>query len=388
MTGRMSYVDYQSMPLNLPLPYDEIRFRQPAARDLPGSTTLHRRELRWTIDSNYSQLCKRDQWLATIIPSQSLYFFHLTDLAVITNAASNAVYSLTAANSSIKDSILFYQGKLKSWLSSLQPVFGFTAFNAKHADESPKPPSADSREQIGLVLAYYGSQVILNRPCLTHPDIKAGTNIRIPRSYFGDTTAKACVHFALAIISVLPDEPDMKWVLKMTSWWYLLHTIMRALTILLIQLSIGQVPILTTVGSEMGKEREGEGVKAVKDASKKALFWLHSMAKQDPSSRRAFHISQKLFNLVTMQIQGVLDSAVAAIPDSGKEGPEPTAACQGSDDFGFASMKILGDAFNWGPDNTASESSDEQQQAPLALDPVLLSFDKYDSQRGLSPTEI
>jgi hypothetical protein len=289
------------------------------------------------------------------------------------NAASNAVYSVTATTNSVKSSILFYQGKLQSWLSSLHPVFEFTVFNATHAEQTPKPPSTDSREQIGLALAYYGSQVILNRPCLTHPGIKAGTNIIIPRSCFGDTAAKACVHFALAIISVLPDEPDMKWVLEMTSWWYLLHTIMRALTILLIQLSIGQVPILTTDGNKMGKEREGEGVKAVRDASKKALFWLHSMAKQDPSSRRAFLISQKLFDHVTMQADG---RETAGVVSAGREAM--AAGRQASDDSGFASMKILGDAFNWGPDNTASECRDEQQQAPLALDPALLSFDKYD----------
>lgn len=370
MTGRIPYVDSQSMSLHLPLPYDEIRLQQPATRE------LHRKQLQWTIDSTNSELYTRDQWLATVIPSQSLYFFHLTDLAVTMNAASHAVYSLTATNSSIKNSILFYQGKLQSWLSSLQPAFGFTAFNAKHTDETPKATSTSSREQIGLALAYYASQVILNRPCLTHPEIKAGTNIMTPRSYFGDATAKSCVHFALAIISVLPDEPDMKWVLQMTSWWYLLHTIMRALTILLIQLSIGQVPILTTDGNKMGKEREGEGVKAVRDASKKALFWLHSMAKQDPSSRRAFHISQNLFNNVMMQMQGVRDPS-AVIPVSGKE---DASARQGSGDCsGSAPAKILGDVFNWGPDNTASESRDEQQQAPLSLDPALLSFDKYDS---------
>lgn len=373
MTGRISHVDYQSMALHLPLPYDEIRFRQPAARELPGSPSSRRRQLQWTIDSTTAELYIRDQWLETIIPSQSLYFFYLTDLAVTMNAASNAVYSLTATTNSVKSSILFYREKLQSWLSSLQPVFEFTAFNATHAEQAQKVPSTDSKEQIGLALAYYESQVTLNRPCLTHPDIKPGTNIIIPRSCFRDATAKACVHFALAIISVLPDEPDMKWVLEMTSWWYLLHTIMRALTILLIQLSIGQVPILTADGSKLGKERDGEGVRAVRDASKKALFWLHSMAKQDPSSRRAFLISQKLFYHITMQTDG---RGSAGIVSAGREAM--AAGRQASDDSGFASMKILGDAFNWGPDNTASECTDEQQQVPLSLDPALLSFDKYD----------
>ncbi|KAL4801638.1 hypothetical protein BDV18DRAFT_148397 [Aspergillus unguis] len=154
---------------------------------------------------------------------------------------------------------------------------------------------------------------------------------------------------------------------------------MRALTILLIHFSIGQVPVVTTARKQMGKEREGERIKAVRDASKKALFWLHSMAKQEAGSRRAFHISQNLFNLIIKQ--NARESSVISV----LEKEAASSRHQGPGYFGYVSTKPLGDAFNWGPDNTASESTDEQQQAPLSLDPALLSFGNYDLERDLPP---
>jgi hypothetical protein len=89
------------------------------------------------------------------------------------------------------------------------------------------PPNG--REQVNLAMAYYSSHMILNRPCLAELDIETGTNIKIPRTNIEDETAKACVHFALALISILPDVPDIKWVAAMTSWWPLLHTIIPML---------------------------------------------------------------------------------------------------------------------------------------------------------------
>ncbi|KAL4984856.1 fungal-specific transcription factor domain-containing protein [Aspergillus falconensis] len=379
MTGRPSYIDYQSMSVCLPLPFDEAQFQPPGAEELLKAPAVRDSKLQWTVDATESELYTRDQWLATIRPRQPLYFFHLVDLSVIMHAASRAIYGIPTAEDIVESNISFYREKLESWMSSLQPAFAFTTSdaNAHHADRDEKILGAglasDCRERISLALAYYSSQVVLNRSCLTYPEVQAGTNLRIPRSRFGDDTAKSCVHFALALVSILPDQPDMRWISKLTSWWSLLHSIVLALTVLLIQLCVGQVPVRDASGVQEGIEREGEGNDAVRDASKKLLLWLHSMAKQDPSSKRAFHICQRLFCAIArtngFDLQGVASVLLAKQEASRLGDLDPGS-------FRPKPMKLHEDFADWGPDITGSESGYEQDQVPF-IDPALLSFENY-----------
>jgi hypothetical protein len=381
MTGRTSCIDNQSMSVHLPLPYDEAQFALPEVVELLGDASSRESKLQSTISASNSERYARDEWLRDIIPSQSLYFFHLVDLSVTMQSATKAVYSLTATKDSIGANISFYQEKLQSWLSSLQPAFTFIIYDANDINSVSAP---NCREQVALAMAYYSSQMILNRPCLTDLDVETGTNIKIPRSNFEDDTAKACVHFALALISVLPDVPDIKWIAAMTTWWPLLHTIMRALTILLTQLSIGLVSVMNVYGEQqIAQENEGEDAEAVREASKKALLWLHSMAEQDPSSRRAFHIGKRLFHLVTpsqawLDLQDISsDSALLGAGDE-SEKEKAFARAQGLNGFGPGSLNLPESFVNWGPDCTGCESVDEEAEVPLYLDPVLLSFDSYE----------
>ncbi|KAL4876827.1 fungal-specific transcription factor domain-containing protein [Aspergillus karnatakaensis] len=382
ITGRVSCIDSQSMSVHLPLPYDEGQFSLPEVTELLQDCSLRETKLQSTIHASTSERSARDQWLRDIIPSQSLYFFHLIDLSITMQAATKALYSLTATKDSISAKIPFYQEKLQFWLSSLQPAFAFIIFDANDLGGMSAP---NSREQVSLAMVYYSSQMILNRPCLTELDIEAGTNIKVPRSNFEDDTAKACVHFALALISVLPSKPDIGWIMSMTSWWLLLHTIMRALTILLTQLSIGLVSVVDVSGEQQpGEANPGEDAEAVREAAKKALFWLHSMAEQDPSSSRAFHIGKRLFHLVTPS-QAWIDlqelSAESALLGAGHENEKQRAfanAQHGLNGFGTVSLNLPERSMNWGPDCTGFESGTEEVDPPLYLDPVLLSFDSYE----------
>ncbi|KAL4750705.1 hypothetical protein BDW72DRAFT_175425 [Aspergillus terricola var. indicus] len=375
MTGRPPCINCQSMSVRLPLPFDEAQFRLPGVEELLKIPAARERKLQWTVHATESELYARDQWFATIRPRKSLYFFHMVDLSVIMQAASRAIYGLTAAKGSLESNITFYREKLKLWLSSLQPAFAFTRHANGYRRDSGEMLGLAShcRERTGLALAYYSSQVVLTRSCLTYPEVQAGTNVQTPRSRYGDDTAKSCVHFALALVSVLPDQPDMKWISKLTSWWCLLHSIMRALTVLLMQLSVGQVPVRSPSGEREGIAREGEGIDAVRDASKKVLLWLHSMAKQDPSSKRAFHIGQRLFCTIArtngLDLQGVASVLMAKQEASRLDGLDLGSFCP-------KSLKLQGDFTDWGPDITGSESGYEQDQVPF-VDPALLSFEEY-----------
>jgi hypothetical protein len=228
-------VDHHSISAFPPIPFCEAHFNEPEAQQLLSDTSLREEKLCWAIYSKDADLESRNRWLKTIEPTPALFYFHFMDLSIITHAAVKAIYSLSKDRGTGQGEIPLYQKKLHTWLAHLHEPFAFT-------DNDNKPEvTRDSREQVSLAMAYYSAQIILSRPCLTRPEMKEGTNIRFPPSRFGNDAAKTCVHSAAALISILPDEPDTRWLLRMTPWFCVLHFIMQAVTVLLIQLVIGQV---------------------------------------------------------------------------------------------------------------------------------------------------
>ncbi|KAL5043086.1 hypothetical protein BDW71DRAFT_130046 [Aspergillus fruticulosus] len=383
MTGRVPCVDHRAMSLYPPVPYDESDFDDPELKKILGATDQREKRLRFTIDATDEELATRTAWLQSIKPNVSLYFFHLVDLSIITHAAVMAIYSLQASRESHigrgQSEIPHYQSRLLSWVSNLHPAFTFT----DKEDINELSLSKDSRVQVTLALSYYSSQIILSRPCLTRPDLREGTNIRFPRSRFGNDTARTCIHSALLLISVLPDEPDIMWMLKKSPWWCILHYIMQALTVLLIQLSIGFVPDDDAEPSQKeGQEQynsKRHAPEEVWNASKKALCWLQCMAKQDPSSGRAFEISEGFMRRIAKAKGLEMDfpPGTGAREDAQMSGSNPRG--QGHELGGNTRKSSLlpsllhQEAMNWGPDWTVSEGYYEQdhQQHGFVLDPAL-----------------
>ncbi|KAL4994263.1 fungal-specific transcription factor domain-containing protein [Aspergillus recurvatus] len=388
MTGRVPCLNHRAMSLYPPAPYDESDFDDPKLKTILEMTAQHGERLHFTIDATDEELASRTAWLQSIKPNASLYFFHLVDLSIITHAAVMAIYSLQSARDSHsgcgQSEIPHYQSRLHSWASNLHPAFAFTDKNINELSLSK-----DSRAQVTLALSYYSSQIILSRPCLTRPVAEGGSNIRFPRSRFKNDTALTCVHSALSLISVLPDEPDTTWMLRKSPWWCILHYIMQAITILLIQLSIGVVPEdVIEPGKKEGQEQTEEQKKnndkqhapeMVWNASKKALRWLQCMAKQDPSSNRAFEISEGFLRRIAKAKNLEMDflARTGTREDTRMSGFDPRD--QGHELGGntrkssCSSDLLHQERMNWGPDCTVSEGYYGQgnQQYPFALDPAL-----------------
>ncbi|KAL4969445.1 Zn(II)2Cys6 transcription factor [Aspergillus stella-maris] len=402
MTGRASSVDYRSMSLYPPIPYDEGQFDSSKLHNLLASIQVREERLQWTVHANDLNLNERTQWFRSLPATQSLYFFLLVDLFLITHAAVLAVYGLTAKNGTGQSEIPRHQEKLYTWLSNLKPPFAFTNEDGKlDVDRT-------SKSQVSLALEFYSSQIILARPCLTRPDVKAGTNIRFPRSRFGNDTAKTCIHSAVALIAVLPETPDTDWILHKTPWWCILHFIMQALTVLLMQLSIG--PIRTKSGpanvqyqnQSAARQHQGQGqgpsqgpapehdFDAILEACKKALRWISRMAQDDQSSCRAFEIANSLIRRIAkakgFDLHRVPSPALdlnssrtgsSSSSSSGSRSRRRRADSPLASQRNAPGARAWRDQFNWGPDCTVCEADWEQQQthSPFVLDPTLFSAD-------------
>ncbi|CEL04975.1 hypothetical protein ASPCAL06097 [Aspergillus calidoustus] len=374
MTGRSPCVDHHAISAFPPIPFCEAHFGEPEAEKLLSDALLREERLSWAIYASDADLESRSQWLKGIEPTPALFFFHFVDLLIITHAAVKAIYTLSKDRDTGQAEIPLYQKRLQTWLAHLQQPFAFT-------DQETVPEVArDSREQVSLAMAYYSAQIILSRPCLTRPDMREGTNIRFPRSRFGNDTAKTCVHSAVALISILPDDPDTRWLLRMTPWWCVLHFIMQAETVLLIQLAIGQVPV---EDDGHGKRRHRGGLYthadpgAVLQGAKKGVRWLHAMSNQDASAARAFRITERFLRRIAAAKGLDLEGVPMAADDGGQDSGQALSA---SHPWG---MPPWAEGVNWGPDGTVSEGGSElHQDTPFALDPIFLSGDDGHGGRG------
>jgi hypothetical protein len=368
MTGRSPCVDHHAISAFPPIPFCEAHFDEPEVKKLLSDTHLREERLSWAIYASDADLESRSQWLKGVEPTPALFFFHFVDLLIITHTAVKAIYTLSKDRDTGQAEIPLYQKRLQTWLAHLQEPFAFT----------DKEVARDSREQVSLAMAYYSAQIILSRPCLTRPDMKEGTNIRFPRSRFGNDTAKTCVHSAAALISILPDEPDTRWLLRMTPWFCVLHFIMQAVTVLLIQLVIGRVADRNGNGERRdgGEAKDETAPRVVLEGAKKGLRWLHAMGERDRSAERAFCITERFVRRIAaakgLDLDGVPRSTDDGRQDSGQ-------ALSASRPWGMPHPQ---DDVNWGPDGTVSEGGAElHQDTPFALDPIFLSGDDGHGER-------
>ncbi|PYH86493.1 hypothetical protein BO82DRAFT_325641 [Aspergillus uvarum CBS 121591] len=377
MTGRTSCIEWRSFSIPAPIPFDEAQFHCPQAAEFISDPALRERTFVFTGNTPKFQIDARNQALQAVEPNRSLYFFYLADLAVISHAAVKAVYGLQSFGlpKCASDKITHFQQMLRDWLSSLQPCFQFCDSNGRLKMTTPCP------ERIALALAFYSSQIILNRPCLTRPDMKEGTRTRYPRSPFADATALICLQSAIDLTAILPDLPNMDWLCEMTPWWAVLHYIMQALIILLLQLAVGPVDVQRGTMTEEGQGSVGtaEEPGVILERAKKCLRWLHAIASRSPSSRRAFISCERLLHRIAaihgFDLEGIPQTSTLA-DRTANGGLQHYYAPHGSAQHSESAYSDpLREAQWWGADFTYSEPDVEEQAIrPFSLDPTLLEF--------------
>ncbi|KAJ5096347.1 hypothetical protein NUU61_005703 [Penicillium alfredii] len=332
MTGRASSVSESLSSVPAPVPFEEERFHQPEAQILLRDLAFREVQLQPTLFESSSQL--QGGASATTYPAcASLFFSCVVDLALITQAILNRVYSIEGAREStnqIEYRVQKYGQRIDRWLARLPAPYRFTIPNAGpwHLNlvqlEDPAVPFA--RERICLAMNYYSARITLCRPCLTQSHI-ASPNPLGPtrRAQFKTDMATQCLQAACALISILPMTPDVPWLARVAPWWTTLHFLMQATTALLLGLSYcspsptpgpfynpGSVlaslnpsnptatapapsattssqPPPSTVTSPYTPILQTDLCTAIAQ-TKTALSWIHAMAAVDPASRRAFFL--------------------------------------------------------------------------------------------------
>lgn len=284
MTGRVSCLGDGSCSAHPPL-LENPEYGLSGVGQLGYGRFAQVSDMQWTIYQRDEQIEAQHTRLKSMEPSASLYFFYLVDLALITHAITNREYSTSIFRdgwAQIESRIGIYSQKLDQWVSGLHPSL---VFEDNHGNLLPRSRSC---YPVSLALHYYSARIVLNRHCLIRPKTDGKTDIRFLQSRFRNKTASAFLRASLALIAVLPDQPDTGWAYNVAPWWSFLHFLMQATIVSLIHLSV--VPRPTRAETGEGAAGSTETPEVVLAATKKALHWLHCLGRTDGAARRAFQL--------------------------------------------------------------------------------------------------
>jgi hypothetical protein len=133
---------------------------------------------------------------------------------------------------------------------------------------------------------------------------------------------------ACRMLDLIPDEPNAIQLYSIAPWWCVLHYLMQAATVLLLELSFGTVHM---------PEEEKNFIQL----SKKATRWLFAMSEQSIASRRAW----QLCDLSLRKLAQGMKYDVSDMPEYPYH-PEPTTTTRSESEDGPVPNNV-GDY--WGP---------------------------------------
>jgi hypothetical protein len=372
LTGRVSCLDDRSCRAHPPSPID-LGSEKEGSPDYGFVEEVYsRKSLYWTLHGTRIQLQQRLEWFQTLQPTKSLRFFHLVDLQMITHAVLNHVYNTDVYREGwdeIAVRMSSYDVKFNLWLHGLGRPFKFMNANGNlQAKEL-------SQDQLSLALNYFSSQIILHRPCQSRLKLGEAVN-QLPRSSYRQKGALSCLRAALAVISTLPDKPDMEWLYRMMPWLNILHFIMQAVAVLLIDVTVKGSWEKTVVSPICNADGIAESfdptTTEVFAGIKKAMCWLVQKAHKDCSAQRALDICTKVvFQFDPTNGWGLCDVHSNPRRNTGE------AACADLPSLLPTSTKEHSTP-GWGPDKEEHESAGDQETPLSSLDPMLLATSYLD----------
>lgn len=206
------------------------------------------------------------------ITNSGTYLTNIIQLCEITQGALQLYNSNTHEQSwqEIQETISSLNEELGKWVTSLPEGLNF--LREDHQEHQY------ARERNSLDILYHNTRILVNRPCLCRLDRRMeqqATNA----THLDKQAASACVSSALTIASGLASDPTkcVTSIYKFGPWWNMVHTIMRSLIVLLLEVSL--------------RPRDRHDIVP---SLKKLIRWLRAMRTNDAVARRAYKIA---FNL-------------------------------------------------------------------------------------------
>ncbi|KAL8946438.1 MAG: hypothetical protein Q9222_007167 [Ikaeria aurantiellina] len=312
MTGRPTSFTASDCPAPLPMPLDEDAYTSGAdpetyntpairkLRELPADGSRSSNLSTSTSSSVSSRNTHRSPSASSMPlfaplsleglypqPNIGMFFLYSSKLSGLADEVLNQLYQPPVMRKSwadVQEMIVKLREKLEQWRTLLPPVFDFTVEQAG---------DVLLRQRMDLAFAYYSTMIIVNRPCLCK--MKEKMPLESERgSNIDQFNATSCVLAARSLVDLLPHQPDPTRLYRVTPWWNMVHHLMQAATVLMLELSFRASHCPGMVD---------ELVQAVQ----KVVRWLYSMSANDKAAGRAWRLSNDLLRKVVPKVGRRMD---------------------------------------------------------------------------------
>jgi hypothetical protein len=158
--------------------------------------------------------------------------------------------------------------ELDEWAKAVPPE-GFSLMDSVEEQDV-------QREQSLLSFHHYSARLLISRPslCRLERRIKGQSHAS---AAFNHKTAKACVQAAQAITRLFPDQPDWIFVCQRSPWWCIVHHIMQAIAVFLLEMSFEGTDTIQN-GEELSENIE------------KLVRWLRFLSSRSAVAERAYKV--------------------------------------------------------------------------------------------------
>ncbi|OQD64975.1 hypothetical protein PENPOL_c006G09724 [Penicillium polonicum] len=285
ITGRMPRMQQEHCTTPLPVPYKEEDFRDEHVMrlilDIQSRGRLMASLLSFDPSTepndplanspsplSMSQSASPSQQLQANV---SLYFLYSIDLAAVMREAVEILYSPEAGRRSRSDTELAMaslNSAADNWFARLPATYRFA---------EARDNRAFIRQRTSLAFQYYSTKLVISKPALR--SYMSGED-----SSTGPETpmAMVCLNSAGQMLDLLPNEPNISWLLGCSPWWCALHYLTQSTVVLITQL-LTQNQATASEGKELLERVQ------------KALRWLSECSAKDPSVKRAWgHFTELL----------------------------------------------------------------------------------------------
>lgn len=307
ITGRPSAIVDEHCSVPLPQPLDEDL----SPRDI-DSSQLEEWYRKHTLDQTPSSISPTSEKPTlsagystaphiTDPPSSFSYFVARVKISVITQKVLAGLYSAGTVIKSwqnVQGSMAESSKQLDHWHASLPPAFDFTR---------NMPESGFHRERLILGLYFYSTRILINRPCLCRLERRI-KNQTSTSDTFNKRSAQACMQAAIAMTALLPDILDPIYLYKTGPWWSIIHNIMQAVSVFMLEMSYSAIHM---------PERVTEIVLNIK----KLIRWLKKMSEDNGIAQRAYRMSMDLLPKVAIRVQADISDLLAEDISTNEQDP-------------------------------------------------------------------
>ncbi|KAL8818857.1 MAG: hypothetical protein Q9223_002601 [Gallowayella weberi] len=222
-----------------------------------------------------------------VAPNIGLFFLYVAKLSSNTDLIMKQLYRppvMGQSWASVQALMSKHHDRLERWRSALPTVFDF---------KKNQRDQEFFRLRMCLGCLYYSTMIVIHRPGLCKIGRKIPDETERSKS-IDQANAVSCVFAARSMIDLLPDRPNPDAMYEVMPWWNMLHHLMQAFTVLMLELSLGSMHCPDTAPQLL-------------TAAQKAVGWVQSMSNSDEAALRAWQLSSELLRKIAPRVGGRID---------------------------------------------------------------------------------